>query len=265
MWGVLASANKSYWNFQKYKCHKLKLIHQAYISSTTISQMSHEGQSSESNYTHGVNHDNQPHHENTRNAQAPHSFQNNASSSQNIAKDSVVSQSNYSPPHDPTANASGSNMLKHIDSLEKKIAKLQNDLQSANTRNEKMAAKTKEGMQSALDTLMKRWMDAVETKEESVKDHFREGMNKLVQNSAEDNGVWQMMVAASALHERQIHDLDKLREENDEMRKSIEGRFATPDSRKRPADHQLDRSDVVEAAGSNMWEDFAADVSKFCS
>ena len=119
--------------------------------------------------------------------------------------------------------------------------------------------------ESALDTLMKRWMDAVETKDESVKDHFREGMNKLVQNSAEDNGVWQMMVAASALHERQIHDLDKLREENDEMRKSIEGRFATPDSRKRPADHQLDRSDVVEAAGSNMWEDFAADVSKFCS
>ena len=157
------------------------------------------------------------------------------------------------------------NMLKHIDALEKKIAKLQEDLKSANSRNEKMAAKTKEGMQSALDTLMKRWMDAVETKDETVKDHFREGMNKLVQNSAEDNGVWQMMVAASALHERQTHDLDKLRTENEEMRKSIEGRFATPESRKRPADGQLDRNDVAAEPTSNMWEDFAADVQKFCA
>ena len=155
-------------------------------------------------------------------------------------------------------------MLKHIDSLEKKNAKLQEDLKFANSRNEKMAAKTKEGMQSALDTLMKRWMDAVETKDETVKDHFREGINKLVQNSAEDNGVWQMMVAASALHERQTHDLDKLCTENDEMRKSIEGRFATPESRKRPADTQLDRNDVAETSDSSIWDDFAADVQKYC-
>jgi hypothetical protein len=234
--------------------------------------MSHDGQHPDSTNSMSDNHYNgQSHHDTTRNAQSLHT--NNPSSGNaggmslaSHSKEPTNSHNNYPTNHDSSGgNGSGSNMLKHIDALEKKIAKLHEDLKSANSRNEKMAAKTKEGMQSALDTLMKRWMDAVETKDDNVKDHFREGMNKLVQNSAEDNGVWQMMVAASALHERQAHDLDKLRTENEEMRKSIEGRFATPESRKRPADGQLDRNDVAAEPTSNMWDDFAADVQKFCT
>jgi len=60
------------------------------------------------------------------------------------------------------------------------------------------------------------------------------GMEKLVQNSAEENGVWQMMVAASSLHERQEHDLDKLRLENNELKHRIDGQYATSDARTRP-------------------------------
>lgn len=151
-------------------------------------------------------------------------------------------------------------MLKHIETLEKQKEKLENDLKLEKMRNEKMSAKTREGMQSALDTLMKKWMDAVETKDEKVKDQFKDGMNKLVQNSAEENGVWQMMVAASALHERQVHDLDKLRCENEEMRKNIDGRFAAPESRKRPADEQLDRASVENEACGSIWTEFARDI-----
>ena len=47
---------------------------------------------------------------------------------------------------------------------------------------------------------MKKWTDAIDTKDEKVKDDFEVGLDKLVKNSAEDNGVWQMMVCASALH-----------------------------------------------------------------
>ena len=154
-------------------------------------------------------------------------------------------------------------MLKHIETLEKMKEKLENDLKIEKSKNEKMSAKTREGMQSALDTLMKKWMDAVDTKDDRVKDQFKDGMKKLVENSAEENGVWQMMVAASSLHERQAHDLDKLRSENEEMRKSIDGRFATPESRKRPAESQLDRASVVEYATSSMWDNFAKDCAGF--
>ena len=159
-----------------------------------------------------------------------------------------------------SSSGAGSNMLKHIESLEKMRERLESELRNEKAKNEKMSAKTREGMQSALDTLMKKWMDAVETKDDKVKDNFKEGMHKLVQNSAEENGVWQMMVAASSLHERQTHDLDKLRTENEEMRKSIDGRFASSESRKRPADAQLDRAAVSDDATSGMWDDFARDI-----
>ena len=62
---------------------------------------------------------------------------------------------------------------------------------------------------------MKKWTDAIDTKDEKVKDDFEVGLDKLVKNSAEDNGVWQMMVCASALYSRQEHDLDTLRSENE--------------------------------------------------
>ncbi len=186
--------------------------------------------------------------------------------SPSIAPSSSVAFAGASASTGAPASAGGaapapSNMLKHIESLEKIRERLENELRTEKNKNEKMSAKTREGMQSALDTLMKKWMDAVETKDDKVKDHFKEGMNKLVQNSAEENGVWQMMVAASALHERQTHDLDKLRTENEEMRKGLDGRFAAPESRKRPADEQLDRASVEDAGGADaMWDDFARDV-----
>jgi len=94
------------------------------------------------------------------------------------------------------------NMLRHIESLEAKLVNKDKQLHEATHSVEKFSARTREGMQSALDSLMKKWMDACETKDDKCKEQFKHGMEKLVQNSAEENGVWQMIVAASALHER---------------------------------------------------------------
>ncbi len=130
-------------------------------------------------------------------------------------------------------NSDMTNMLRHIEQLESKLASKDKQLSDAQQRVEKFSARTREGMQSALDSLMKKWMDACETKDEKCKEQFKHGMEKLVQNSAEENGVWQMMVAASALHERQEHNLDKLRGENLELKQKIDGHFATSASRTR--------------------------------
>ena len=160
-------------------------------------------------------------------------------------------------------------MLRHIESLEKKLQQRDNELTDAKTRVEKFSQRTLEGMQSALDSLMKKWMDAVETKDENCKEEFKKGMEKLVQNSAEDNGVWQMMVAASSLHERQEHNLDQLRLENNELKQKIDGHYATPSSRmdnslgKRKADEDIGPGSVGAENTSNIWEDFAKDMSSF--
>lgn len=160
------------------------------------------------------------------------------------------------------------NMLRHIESLESKLASKEKQLHDAQQRVEKFSARTREGMQSALDSLMKKWMDACETKDEKCKEQFKQGMEKLVHNSAEENGVWQMMVAASALHQRQEHDLDKLRMENNTLKQRIDGHFATPESRtsgalgKRKADGEPELGNSNEAA-DDLWASFASECGAF--
>ena len=159
-------------------------------------------------------------------------------------------------------------MLRHIEQLESKLSVKDKQLSEAHQRVEKFSARTREGMQSALDSLMKKWMDACETKDDKCKEQFKNGMEKLVQNSAEENGVWQMMVAASALHQRQEHDLDKLRGENTELKQRVHGHFATSSSRtegnlgKRKAEEDPDQA-TSTATGDSLWESFAANCSGF--
>ena len=158
------------------------------------------------------------------------------------------------------------NILSHIKQLEVTKQDLEKALKEANERNSKLSQKTREGMQSALDTLMKKWMDAVETKDEKVKHDFKGGLEKLVSQSAEDNGVWQMMVAASSLHARQQHDLDEISRENKALKERVDGLYASPESRvvggKGKAEEQLDRGSV-EDTGPSIWDDFASSVGRF--
>jgi len=156
-----------------------------------------------------------------------------------------------------------SNILQHIKNLETNNVSLKGQLQDAEVRNGKLSAKTREGMQSVLDTLMKKWMDAVETKDDKVKDSFKHGLTQLVEKSAEDNGVWQMMVAASSLHERQNHDLDQLRVENTSLKTKVDGLYGDAGSRtvghKSKAETELSREDVP-VVSEEMWQDFAKQI-----
>lgn len=118
-------------------------------------------------------------------------------------------------------------------------------------------------------TRPRRWIDSVETKDVKTKAEFTAGMDKLVQQGAEDNGVWRMMVAASALHEQQQHNLDSLRKENIDLKNRIDGHYAKPEARlredvlgKRKADCELDAISVA-ADSTNIWSEFASDMSGF--
>ena len=84
-----------------------------------------------------------------------------------------------------------------------------------------------------------------------------------MQQGAEDNGVWRMMVAASSLHEQQSHNLDLLRQENSDLKNRIDGHYAKPEARlredvlgKRKADTELEYMPAGHA-NANIWTDFA--------
>jgi hypothetical protein len=155
------------------------------------------------------------------------------------------------------------NVLLHIKNLEQQKQELEKRLLETEERASHMSQKTKAVMQSAMDTLMKKWMDVVETKDDVVKQQFKTGLDTLINKSADENGVWQMMVAASALHERQEHNLDKLRQENNELRGRVDSSFATPESRtgsKRKAEAELGPGDV--SSTKDMWAEFASDIGR---
>ena len=134
-------------------------------------------------------------------------------------------QNATAPPHDLN------NVLTHIKNLEQQKQELERKLHETEERAARMSQKTKAAMQSAMDTLMKKWMDAVETKDDTVKQQFKTGLDTLINKSADENGVWQMMVAASSLHERLEHNLEKLRVENNELRSKVDTMFTSPESR----------------------------------
>jgi len=165
------------------------------------------------------------------------------------------------------------NILQHIKLLEKnktqlelEKAQLEEQLRQADARAQRMSAKTRESMQAAMDTLMKKWMDAVDTKDEVVKEDFKSGLDKLINHSAEENGVWRMMLAASSLHDRQEHNLEKLRIENNELRTKVDDLYGSSVSRvvgeKHRQPEQADRSSV-QAPTINIWDEFAKDLKGF--
>jgi hypothetical protein len=159
-----------------------------------------------------------------------------------------------------------SNMLLHIEQLESKLNVKEKQLQEATQHVEKFSARTREGMQSALDSLMKKWMDSCETKDEKCKEQFKHGMEKLVQNSAEENGVCQMMVAASELHECQEHDLDKLLLENNDLKQKIDGHYATSDAPTRSDVLGKRNADEEPKSGEDtacIWASFANEYAGF--
>ena len=110
-----------------------------------------------------------------------------------------------------------------------------------------------------------RWINSVETNDIKAKTDFQAGMER-----PDDNGVWKMMVAASALHEQQTHNLDILQQENTDLKSRIDGHYAKAGARlqenslgKRKAEIELDRFDVAADASSNLWSEFASDMSSF--
>lgn len=172
-----------------------------------------------------------------------------------------------------TGGVPDGNILQHIKTLEASKAELQNEkaaleqqLRQADARADRLSVKTREGMQAAMDTLMKKWMDAVETKDETVKEEFKGGLDKLINKSAEENGVWRMMLAASSLHDRQEHNLEKLRLENNELKTKVDDLYGSSASRvvggKHRMEEQGDRSSV-QAPTLNIWDEFAKDLKGF--
>ena len=92
-----------------------------------------------------------------------------------------------------------SSILSQVKGLEEEKGKLlqmleleRERLKEAQAKSDKLSESKRVEMQQALDNVIMKWLEDT-VKEEKLRSEFKEGMERLVKNTAEDSGVWQVV------------------------------------------------------------------------
>jgi hypothetical protein len=153
-----------------------------------------------------------------------------------------------------------SSILSQVKGLEEEKAKLMQLLEAerervreAQAKADRMSESKRVEMQRALDTVIMKWLEDT-VKEEKLRDEFKQGMDRLVKNTAEDSGVWQVVCQASNVHAQRLQELEQMRVENEELKTKGGGDFKSEASRKR------DRSEAEDPKDFNIWTEFEQEI-----
>jgi hypothetical protein len=150
-------------------------------------------------------------------------------------------------------------ILAQVKGLEEEKAKLLQMLETERERLKESQAKTdkmSEGkrteMRQSLETVITNWLqDSV--KDERIREEFKQGMNRLVENTAEDSGVWQVVCQASGVHAQKLQEIERMRLENEELKARGTGDFRDETARKRGREE-------AEATPANIWTEFEQEI-----
>lgn len=157
-----------------------------------------------------------------------------------------------------------SSILSQVKGLEEEKAKLaqlleaeRERLKEAQAKAEKMSESKRVEMQQALDNVIMKWLEDT-VKEERLREEFKEGMSRLVKNTAEDSGVWQVVCQASNVHAQRLQELERMRVENEELRSRRDGDFRDEASRKRGREEA--EGGAKTAQDANIWTEFENEI-----
>jgi hypothetical protein len=157
-----------------------------------------------------------------------------------------------------------SSILSQVKGLEEEKFKLQQMLESererlkeAQAKADKMSESKRVEMQQALDNVIMKWLEDT-VKEERLRDEFKEGMTRLVKNTAEDSGVWQVVCQASSVHAQRLEELERMRVENEALKSRRDGDFRDEGSRKRGRDEVEGGSSAKQ--DTNIWTEFEHEI-----
>jgi len=143
-------------------------------------------------------------------------------------------------------------VLSHVNALESEKRALQEHLTKQNERLERLTQSKREEMKTQLDTMISGWLKDIDVNNEEVKTEFMTGMERIVKDTKDDSGVWQVMCCASNAHRRNVMQLQKIQEEYNELKTKVEGgTFRNEEAR-------LGKRKEPEAPGpcNNIWDEF---------
>jgi regulator of replication initiation timing len=161
-----------------------------------------------------------------------------------------------------THNADLNSMMKQIAALEAEKKKLMDEkeqlgsqLQSNQDKVKKLTEKTKSEMQGKFDTVVSTWIDGLSGTDEAKKEEFKNGLRRLVTDTRDDSGIWQVVCCASEQNAQSLAEMERIRVENEELKQKVNGgRFAKEedrvDSKKRKSD------EVSNSSSATVWDDF---------
>ena len=155
-----------------------------------------------------------------------------------------------------------SSILARVQGLEEEKTRLVQLLEAerervkeVQARAEKMSEGKRNEMQQALETVITNWLqDSVQ--DEKVREEFKQGMSRLVDNTAEDSGVWQVVACASNVHARRLQELERFRLENEELKARGAGEFRDEASRKRGREEEA----APNSGTGNIWTEFEQEI-----
>jgi len=89
-------------------------------------------------------------------------------------------------------------LARELEDARRKIEEEHRRLEEVNSKMGRLTEGKRAEMQQAFDTVIKKWL-ADSVQDEKVRQEFQTGMSRLVENTAEDSGVWQVRAPVSLL------------------------------------------------------------------
>lgn len=162
-----------------------------------------------------------------------------------------------------------------VDSIMRKMADQQNTIAQLNmqlqTKSEdvqKLSEKQRREMKHIYDTVIAGWVDQQDTVNPQTREEFKSGIMRLADEAKDDNGIWQVVMCASAAANRSREnaiqketEFQALSKNYDELKTRVDGgRFTNEEARvgsKRSApDEQPNPMGGSTGANSGIWNQF---------
>ena len=140
-------------------------------------------------------------------------------------------------------------VLTHIEQLQKQLAAKEAELreskqreeeakrqaESLNNTNLKLTEAKRESMKEEFNGKVRDWVKSLDDKlvPDTLKEEFLTSCKRFA-DSGDETGVWKVVCCASAAHKHQVNTIQKLTEDYNALKQSVEGEFQESKKRKEP-------------------------------
>ena len=123
-------------------------------------------------------------------------------------------------------------ILEQIAKLEQNNKSLRGELANKSDEVSKLSEKKRQEMKIVYDTIMSKWIDTLDTPKPEAKEQVKNGLLGVTEKVEEENGIWQVLMCASANAAKREEQYQTLQTQYDDLKqKSDGGLFANEDQR----------------------------------